>query len=290
MNFADSYYKKSLIQKLMTRKELLIAYCAATNMPLVECNQETFNDQVFLFETEEILKSFAKPYFEKKMPLKGVKFTSADRMKLFSMLISVNVDELIYIDSFGRHFVKISDFVKKKDFSDLPKEKRPIENPQLQLSGIYFMQEASRNLSAEEKEQQKETLQELEEEFAANLVKGTYILPFALQENAQDAAVPEGVQLPPDAKQLQLPLIKTPQGDTFLPIFTDNLEFEKYNKEHKLKAMAVPFANLSKMMVKESKGYMINPNGFHVVLTQPMVLGLMKRFGIEPVVVTPEKK
>ena len=40
--------------------------------------------------------------------------------------------------------VDLEEIVKKPDFSSLPKEKQPLFNPQLQLSGIYFMQELSK--------------------------------------------------------------------------------------------------------------------------------------------------
>ena len=53
MNFADTYYKKTIIQKLFGPDELLTVFCAGTNMPLVQCSDDTGNDRVFVLEKEE---------------------------------------------------------------------------------------------------------------------------------------------------------------------------------------------------------------------------------------------
>ena len=70
MNFADGYYKKSILQKLTGNNEILTVFCSATNMPLVECSEESFNDQVFVVETEDLLKSFAARQGGKKIKLR----------------------------------------------------------------------------------------------------------------------------------------------------------------------------------------------------------------------------
>lgn len=274
VNFADGYYKKSILQKIGGNTEILTAFCAATNMPLVECSPDTFNDQVFVLESEDILKAFAKPYFEKKLSLRGIKFAPKDKMRFFTMLLAANIDEIVYIDSLGRHFIKVEEIVRKNDFSKLPQEKRPVENPQLLLSGIYFAQELSRAVPAAEKE----NLKEMGDEFMANLMKATLLVPFepvgtktdssAESVPAQNADQSAQNADQPAQQQMRLPLIKTPQNDVFIPIFSDSLEFQRYNKENKLRALAVTFPALRKLQVKEAKGYMLNPTGFHLLIAQ----------------------
>ena len=286
MNFADNYYKKNIITKLVGKEELLAAYCVSTNMPLVECSTESFNDRVYVFAQEDLLKTFAKPYFDKKLPLKGIKFPVKDKLKFFNTLLCIGADELVYVDQTGNHVIPLKDFLKKQDFSKLPLAKRPIDNPQLQLSGIYFAQEASRNVPAEEKQ----SLKELEEELAVNMVKGTFILPVdfltPVKTDEAGTSAEEAKASPKDStdpvagqeRQFRLPLIKDPKGDLYLPLFTDHVEFSKYNKDNKLKALAVPFANLEKMLVKEARGYLLNPNGFHLHMTRELLKGLPLRF------------
>ena len=54
--------KSFLIKKIQKREAMIVAYCSYTNMPLVVCDPETFNDQVWIFETEALLQEFAKKY------------------------------------------------------------------------------------------------------------------------------------------------------------------------------------------------------------------------------------
>lgn len=293
MNFIDNY-RKSIIQKLVSQKEILTVYCAATNMPLVECGEETFADRVYVFDSDEMLKKYAASIADRKLPLKGIRFPQKDKMAFFTMLLTCSIDEIIFMDATGRHVIQLQDIVRKKDQSDRPKEQRLPDNPQLKLSGVYFAQEASRNVPKEEKD-----LRDLEEEFSANVVKATFLVPISLTAPASQApqaaedpsgdtafegtaetpakqgAAPAGTNTP---QQVRLPLIKTPQGDLFQPLFTDYLEFARYNKGNQCRAMAVPFAGLKTLMAKESKGFMINPNGFHLVITPQILQGLEKRF------------
>ncbi len=294
MNFIDNY-KKNIIQKLLSHQEILTVYCAATNMPLVVCGEDTFADRVYVFDSDEMLKKFATSIADKKLPLKGIKFPQKDKMAFFTMLLTCNIDEILFMDPTGRHVIQLQDIVKKRDLSDIPKERRPLENPQLKLSGMYFAQEAGRNVPKEEK-----NLKELEEELSANIVKATFLVPFTLADQPQEqgqgdpgsvtasadaAPAPDGQTTaqdpagPAGQKQIRMPLIKTPQGDLFQPIFTDHFEFARYNKGNLCKAMAVPFSRLHPLLAKECKGFMINPNGFHLVLTPKMLPGLQQRFG-----------
>ena len=55
-----------MVRKIQSKENLFAVFCAFTNSPLVVCDPETFNDQVWLFETEELLQGFAKPYMEEK--------------------------------------------------------------------------------------------------------------------------------------------------------------------------------------------------------------------------------
>ena len=64
----------------------------------------------------------------------------------------------------------------------------------------------------------------------------------------------------------------------FQPVFTDNFEFARYNKGKTCKGMAVPFIKLRALLARESTGFMINPGGFHLVVTAQMLKGLEQRF------------
>ena len=60
------------------------------------------------------------------------------------MLFTIGVNELVFVSESGTDTIELAELVKRPDFSQLPKEQQPISNPELQLTGLYFMQEASR--------------------------------------------------------------------------------------------------------------------------------------------------
>lgn len=260
-----------IIRKLVNDENIIAVYCVGTAMPLVECDDETCNDQVYVVESEDVLKEFAKPYVDKKMPLRGIIFPKAERLKYFNTLVYMNVDDIVYVATDGNRVrVDVSKIVKKQDFSNRPKEQRPVENPQLQLAGTYFMQEATRLVPLEEKT----NLKELEEELSANITKGLYILPIEFLEGDE----PEIEKI--KANKFRIPLIKLKNEDLLQPIFTDNMELMKYNKDGKFRMLVVPFANLERMLVKDAKAYMLNPNGFHMTMPLELIQALKTRFGV----------
>ena len=60
-------------------------------------------------------------------------------------------------------------------------------------------------------------MKELQEEAASHFGKGRYIVPVQAEDNG-------------------IPLIKLKNGTVFQPLFTDILEFQKFNRENKFKA------------------------------------------------------
>ena len=275
MNFAN---KMQIIQKIVQSEQLVTAYSAATNMPLIDCSNETFNDRAFAFENEDLMKTFVKPWLEKKVAIKGLIYLKKERMKFFATLDSINVDELVYVDKTGVYVLKLTDIIKKPDFSKMPVQNRPVENPQLQMSGLYFVQEAARNVPQE----QKQNLKDMEEELSANIVKGIYLMPMAVQENKEGE---EQQHSAGDEKQVQfkIPLLKDPKGNTLQPVFTDNIELSKFaGKEKQARALKVPFAGLEKLLAKEAYGYILNPGGFHINISREQLQNLSRRFNIVP--------
>lgn len=260
--------KTFLVKSIQKKESMIVAYCAYTNMPFVVCDPETFNDQVWIFDTEAQLQEFAKPYTEKKILLRGVKYLNKNFLGFFSMLCTIGVNELVFVGETGKEMIELSDLIRRPDFSKLPKEKQPVENAQLQLTGLYFMQEASRPVPNEQKEQ----LKELEEELAANLFKAKYIVPIEFLEGPESEA--EKLK----NRKYRLPILKNKNEDIFQPVFTDPAELAKFNRENKFKALVVPFNNLSKLLIKDSKGFLLNPAGFHIAMPKELLEGLLKRF------------
>lgn len=262
--------KSFLIRSIQKKENFIVAYCAYTNMPLVVCDPESYNDQVYIFDTEAQLQEFAKAYIEKKILLRGVKYENKNFLSFFSMLFSIGVNELVFVGENGNEMLALDELVKRPDYSSLPKEQQPISNPELQLTGLYFMQEASRPVPND----QKQGLEDLEEELSANLLKAKYIVAIEMLEG------PESDVEKLKNRKYRLPILKNKNDEVMQPLFTDPLELAKFNREQKFKALAMPFSGLKKIMIKDSKGFLLNPGGFHLVMPAALLDGLTKRFEV----------
>ena len=260
-----------IINQIRTRKSMVVAFCAYTNMPLVVCDPETFNDQVFVFENEKLLQEFAKPYTEKKILLRGVKYMNKDFLKFFSSLFLCDVNEIVFVNTKANYHIQLDKIVKKPDFSKLEPQKRPVTNPSLLLTGMYFAQEAARPIKPEDRtEEEAENLKELQEELGANMARGRFIVAIELNEGPGTPA--EKLK----NNEYKVPIIKMKDESIWQPAFTDTFEFNKYAKGKPMTTMAVPFALLGSFLTKDSKGFMVNPMGIKLIANRDMLLAAAK--------------
>ena len=217
--------KEEAVKALQTRDKVYVAYAQATKLPYVTCDEETFNDQAWIFATEEEIKEFGKKCLEDKILLLGMRTEGEEKIE-----------------------VELSDVAKQADMSKIEENKRPLFNPALQLSGIYFMQELRRPVKKEERK----NMREMEEEVLANIVKSSFLVAMAADEN--------------DPKKVNIPYLKTKDEKILQPVFTDVMEFEKFAKGKKMRVAKVPFAKLLDLMIEQAHAYVINPQGFNLVL------------------------
>ena len=61
-----------------------------------------------------------------------------------------------------------------------------------------------------------------------------------------------------------VPLLKQKNGDAYQPIFTDIIEFGKFNSKNQFKAIAVTADKIPSILVKEAKGVVVNPFGVNL--------------------------
>ena len=250
--------KKELIQKIQTREEVFALFSRATRQPFVICDAESFNDQVWIFEDKEDLEKAAQPIAAEKNAVAGIKVENKSFLNFYTTLYTLGV---VYHEKDKKTELELEEIVREPDFSVLPEEKRPLLNPQLQLSAIYFMQEFRRDVEMSEKT----SLPELEEEVAANVVKSKFLL--AVEKKGEE-------------ENVQVPYVKNQNGDVFQPVFTDAEEFRRFNQEGKFQALLVTFENMEKVLIPIAKGIVINPNSFNLILPKEKMNALKQRFGM----------
>ena len=240
--------QEEAIKALRSNPALYVAYSRATNMPFVTCDEESFNDQAWVFEREEDLKEFGKKEAESKILVAGMKYERKSFPQLYSILHSMGINAVVYQDGVGSIEVELDDIAKQQDMSKLPPEKRPLFNPTLQLSAAYFMQELRKTVPKEEKKD----LRTLEEEVIANLIRSEFIIP----------VMPD----PNNPKKITLAVIKTKDGKMMQPILSDVIEFSKFTRGQKMGMVKVPFEKIPEMANKAAEGFVLNPMGYNLIL------------------------
>ena len=200
------------VKELQARETVFVAYSQATKLPYVTCGEETYNDQVWFFAEEETLKEYGKKKLEDKILLMGMRYEKKDFPRMYGLLFSIGVNSVIWNNGADEIEIDLEKIVRKPDLSQMEPAKRPLINPTLQLSGIYFMQELRRPV---EKEEHK-NLRALEEELIANLKKSHFLVAMERDEE--------------NPKKINIPYLKNKEGQILQPVFSDVMEFEKLKK------------------------------------------------------------
>ena len=257
-----------MIQKFLSRQKIIVAFCGITNMPLLVCDPDSYNDQVWVFENENLLKKFAAAYIQRKVPIRGAIIPKNAFKNFYTTLFSIGANELVYTAEGSVSKFPLEEVVKRPDYSSLPEAARPVENPELQLTGLYFLQEFGRQVPNEEKE----NLQQLDEEFSVNMVRARYMVGVELKDG------PGTVAEKMARRQYSIPILKGKNGDVLQPVFSDMFEFSKFRQKRQLNAIAVPFSSLKALLIKDAKGFILNPGGFHAIMPPALLDALSARF------------
>lgn len=238
------------IKEIQGRENIFVAYSQTTKLPYVTCGEESFNDQAWFFTEEEAIKEFGKKKIEEKVLLMGMRYEKKDFPKMYGLLFSIGVNTIMWNDGGEQMEIDLERIVRKPDLSKVEPQKRPLINPTLQLSGIYFMQELRRPVPQEEHK----NLRALEEEVIVNLRKSDFLV--AMQRKGDE----------PD--KINIPYLKNKESKILQPVFSDVMEFEKFAKGKKLRIAKVPFNKLPNILIEQAESLVINPMGFNLVLNR----------------------
>ena len=244
--------KEQAVKELQNRDFVFVAYSQATRLPYVTCDEETYNDQAWVFSTEEGIKEYGKKCAENKILLMGMRYEKKDYPRFYGTLYAIGVNTVLWVDGEESCEVELTD-IAKQDLSKLEPEKRPLLNPTLQLSGIYFMQELRRPIKNEERK----NMREIEQDLLVNLRKSEYLMVMNVSEE--------------DPKKINIPFLKDKKDQILQPIFSDVMELEKFTKGKKMRVAKLPFTKLMDVMLENAAAYVVNPMGFNLVLNRDQV-------------------
>lgn len=242
--------KIDLTRELPQMEMLYILFSDLTHVPFISYNTETCEDEVFLFTSEDDAKAKCEE-LEKAgiQKCRLIKVENKSILKMFSDFYHYGITVVIFYTEkgIGRYFLK--DIVKRKDMSALPDDKKPLENPSLQISLIYYMQELRKDLL----HPQRPELKDMDEEAGANIGRARYLIP--LKEEEVDGE-----------KRMQHIMLKIKNEDFLMPIFSDAMEYQKFCRgQEDLKPVLADVEKLLSLNLPDNtKGFVINPAGVAV--------------------------
>lgn len=210
-------------------------------MPFVSCDEETFDDKIFIYRQAEDAKKKAAQLLECKNPVQIAKLENKLLLGFYSILYTIGVNCIdADLGKDQKIRIQLPELVEKKKKEDLPEGAVVVENPQFHLTAIYLMQKMRSGESTQEE------ITELQEEMLVHFKEGRYLAP-----------VQEGKGIP---------MLKHKEGGAYHPLFTDRAEFSKFNRENAFQPVVVEFPAISKMLSPDAQGVVINPLGINVQL------------------------
>ncbi len=228
---------------MIKQEDIYFLFCGHTRMPFVVCDEETKDDEVLIFDTEEDAKAKSDALSEEGNLTVPGNVPQKSFLSFFAGLIPMGVNCVLYQTEGGEVFhIQVNEIVHRSADDQAPEDDPRVENPALHLTTLYLRQAMGRN---EGKEPTKEIL-DLDDEVLAHFNKSTFLMP--LQED------------------YQMPLLKQKSGQIFQPLFTDAAEYKKFDREGKYKPYKVEAKNLRKVLTKEADGLVINPMGVNLFL------------------------
>ena len=90
--------RKELIRKIQTLGEVYTILSRATRLPYVICDPESFNDQVWIFESKEDLEKAVKPLTDKKNPVAAIKVENKSYLSFYTTLYTLGVNAVVFYE------------------------------------------------------------------------------------------------------------------------------------------------------------------------------------------------
>ncbi|MCI8717908.1 MAG: SseB family protein [Lachnospiraceae bacterium] len=256
--------EQEFIKKLPTIDNYYVIFCDFTKMPYAECDEQTFDDKAFIFLKEAMAKKFVEEYKEDGMILSVKTITRAEILGFLTSLPLLGINMASFRGN-ETHNIQLDNIVKRQYKEDAPK---PVENPSLQLSMIYFMQA----VRIAETEEENAIARQFEEEMMVNIARGHFLVPSREIEETDD----EG------NKKVAFLQVKNNNGDVFIPLFTDINEYFKFNSQDgTMKFLVLDFNKIYNTKVPQLTGFIINPGTISVLLNEQHLNAIHQAFGEE---------
>lgn len=254
-------------KKLERLEEVQVIFSQVTKLPYVVCDADTMDDLIHIFSDAEVAAEFVKTQEADQVLLRALKLRKEQLKGLYMTLYAMGVNAVAFHEKEHAVVIQLEELEQKPDMEALAKEKLPVLNPTLQLSAIYFLQEIRR-----QNRQDLQNLAELEEEMLSNLARATFVMAVDVTKNPDESAS--------QSEQVRLPFVKDQEQNVYQPIFSDFTEFQRYYKQNAAKMRVLPLriSQLPSYLLKDSKGFLLNPAGFCLQISPKQIERILQMF------------
>lgn len=228
--------------------------------PYVVENQETYNDEYWIFaDKEEAMKEVQKIRDELNLFVMVREWTNVNFKDLFTALASKAVNTIVYHKGGKQCEFELDKLVTLPKNENVDENQRPIINPTLELSALYYWKELAKGKKFEERtDEEKQVFLEKSEEFLVNLRKSEFYIRFVVAEQ--------------DGKKVQafpMEVRKDEAGNVVSAqyfLFTDIYEMQKFFGPYIPPMMAkLSFAKLKDLLsAPECTGVVFDPAGVEI--------------------------
>lgn len=246
-----------IVKALQKEENLYVILSDSTRLPFVECNSDTYDDEILIFTDREAAEREVWMLSEAGYPVRAGTIPKNQRLPFFSGLFSMGINALL-LDKRTKqaHLQELREVIIRPEVPRFTEEigeklrkgeqqKFVIENPEFHLTAIYFTQKVRSKKAYEYVDE----IKQLQEEMMAHYQEGYYI----------SARTEEG----------HVPILQGKDGTNLQPIFTDMQEFVKFQQTYpgkKLKTSVVSEKDFVRLLAKEASAVVVNPFGISLVL------------------------
>lgn len=247
---AKAAEKLVLLKQLREAPELFTILSLCSKEPYVCCDPETYDDEIMIFLDPEAAKAAAAALINAKIPVNLVKIEEKQKLNFLLSLFSLGVNALLVKIKDKAIGIQLNEVIKRENPAEQKEGSVWIENPELHLTMLYYAQESRRPSEQDDQEDaaRQASLKSMQEEILADFRKGKFIVPSA-------------------GKEKGIPLVKLDDDKLYQPLFTDVLEFKRFNKDNQFKPLAVSAEKIPQVLPQDAQGVLLNPMGVKMPLT-----------------------
>lgn len=242
----DDRPKQTVLKVLREAPEFYTLLSLCTKAPYVLCDPETFDDEIMIYFDPEAAKKAAESLLNAKIPINIVKVEEKQKLLFLTGLFPLGVNALLVHGAEGSVRVQLNELVKRENPGKQPDGSIWIENPELHLTMLYYAQEARKPAQGENRDDS--GLKGMQDEIMADFRKGTFILAAPKDENG-------------------IPLVKLEDGKMYQPLFTDVIEFRRFNREDSFRPLMAEADKIPQILPEGVEGVILNPLGVKLPLT-----------------------